>query len=130
MELKKRKPTRLKDYDYSSDGVYFVTICVKDRKQVLCKIVGEGLRALPKIEYTKIGTHVKNAIEYIEIHNPNIFIDNYVVMPNHIHLLIRIENETGGHGGTALPRPFCPSDISPIRGISPTIFNFMFDHRR
>ena len=91
MEFKNRKPTRLKDYDYSSDGVYFVTICVKDRKQVLCKIVGEGLRALPKIEYTKIGTHVKNAIEYIDSRYPDIFIDNYVVMPNHIHLIVLLD---------------------------------------
>ena len=98
MVIKGRKPTRLKEYDYSSDGVYFITICVKDRKPLLCKIVGEGLRALPKIKYTAIGTHVKNGVEHINIHYPNIFIDNYVIMPNHIHLLVRIENQAGGHG--------------------------------
>ncbi len=97
MDRKSRKPTRLKGYDYSSDGVYFVTICVKDRKPVLCKIVGEGLCALPKTEYTKIGIHVKNAIEFISVRYTGIFIDNYVVMPNHIHLLVRIENSVGGH---------------------------------
>ena len=97
MKHKIRKSTRLKEYDYSNNGVYFVTICVKDRKPVLCKIVGEGLCALPKIEYTEIGAHVKNSIEYIDINNPNIYIDNYVIMPNHIHLLIRIENSLGGH---------------------------------
>ena len=102
MELKNRKPTRLREYDYSSDGVYFITVCVKDRKPVLCKIVGEGLCALPKIEYTKIGTHVKNAIEYIDKNNPNFFIDNYVVMHNHIHMLVRIEKSVGGHGDPPL----------------------------
>ena len=34
MELPKRKPTRLKDYDYGTPGAYFVTICTKDRKQI------------------------------------------------------------------------------------------------
>lgn len=39
MELPKRKPTRLKGYDYSSPGTYFITICTKDRKQLLSKII-------------------------------------------------------------------------------------------
>ncbi len=43
INLPKRKSTRLKEYDYSSTGVYFVTVCVKDRKALLSKIVGEGL---------------------------------------------------------------------------------------
>ena len=43
MELPKRKPTRLKDYDYSTPGAYFITICVKGRKQLLSKIsVGDA----------------------------------------------------------------------------------------
>ena len=42
MELPKRKPTRLKGYDYSIPGMYFLTICVKDRKQLLGEIVGCG----------------------------------------------------------------------------------------
>jgi len=41
MDLPKRKPTRLKGYDYSTPGAYFITICVKGRKQLLCKIVGD-----------------------------------------------------------------------------------------
>lgn len=44
MELKTRKPNRLKDYDYSQNGAYFITICIKDRKPILSQIiVGEGL---------------------------------------------------------------------------------------
>ena len=41
MELPERKPTRLKEYDYSQNGYYFITICTKDRKRILSKIVGE-----------------------------------------------------------------------------------------
>ena len=44
MKLPKRKPTRLKDYDYSIPGAYFITICTKDKKQILSHIrVGQGL---------------------------------------------------------------------------------------
>lgn len=41
MNLPKRKPNRLRDYDYSSNGAYFITICVKDRRNLLCDIVGD-----------------------------------------------------------------------------------------
>lgn len=38
-ELQKRKPTKLKNFDYSSKGVYFITICIKDRKKILSEII-------------------------------------------------------------------------------------------
>ena len=47
MDLPKRKPTRLKNYDYSSCGAYFITICTHKKQKILCDIVGEGLCALP-----------------------------------------------------------------------------------
>ena len=42
-----RKPTRLKEYDYSSPGAYFITICVKNRKQLLGHIVGDDAYIVP-----------------------------------------------------------------------------------
>ena len=48
MDFPSRKPTRLKDYDYSAPGVYFITICVKDRRELLSNItVGAGVLAGP-----------------------------------------------------------------------------------
>lgn len=49
MDLLKRKPNRLKEYDYSVNGAYFITICTKNKKCILSQIVGEGLRALQGI---------------------------------------------------------------------------------
>lgn len=43
MNLPKRKRIRLKDYDYSQDGYYFITICTKDKVKILCNIVGTGV---------------------------------------------------------------------------------------
>ncbi len=48
-ELPKRKSSRLKNYDYSTPGIYFVTICTKDKKHLLSRInVGEGFHTLPQ----------------------------------------------------------------------------------
>lgn len=54
MELPKRKPNHLKDYDYSSAGAYFVTICTQGRRCILSDIVGEGL-APPVVRLTRYG---------------------------------------------------------------------------
>ncbi len=95
MDLPKRKTTRLKEYDYSSDGAYFITVCTKDKEKFLCDIVGEGLCALPSIVLTSDGKVVKESIEFINNYN-NISIDKYVIMPNHVHLIAVIK--TGGDG--------------------------------
>ena len=97
MEFPNRKPTRLKDYDYSRPGAYFITICTKERKNLLCDIiVGEGLCALPQIDMTEIGKEVKSCIQFIN-NTSSIKIDKYVIMPNHIHLIVIIE-DSGGDG--------------------------------
>ena len=104
MDLPKRKPTRLKEYDYSTPGAYFITVCVKDKKELLSKIsnvVREGLCALPKNELTPIGKEVEKSIQYINNNYTGIKIDKYVIMPNHIHLIV-ILDDAGGHGNPPL----------------------------
>ena len=105
MDRKQRKNTRLPAYDYSENGVYFVTICTKDRRSVLSNVcvVGEGLRALPQIELTPIGEVVEQSIRYLQQHIPGVAVDQYVIMPNHVHMLVRIF-ETGGHRGPPLQK--------------------------
>ena len=100
MELPKRKPTRLNDYDYSSCGAYFITICTHKKQNILSKIVGEGLCALPTIKLTPIGEAVNESIKYIADNYDNISVDKFVIMPNHIHLIIT--NQTGGLGDPPL----------------------------
>ena len=97
-----RKPTRLKDYDYSSAGAYFITVCTQNKEKILCDIVGEGLCALPSVKLTSIGTIVKDAIEFINENYNNVYIDKYVIMPNHIHLIAVIK--TGGDGTPPLQK--------------------------
>ena len=103
MSLPKRKPTRLKGYDYSAPGAYFVTICTHNRKCILSNIilVGEGLCALPQNQLTPIGKEIETALQYINDNYVGVVIDKYVIMPNHIHLIVILDN-SGGCGNPPL----------------------------
>ena len=98
----KRKHSRLKTYDYTNSGCYFITFCTKDRAHVLSSIVGRGARTPPRVELTNIGKIAAEVIERTSVVYPGISIDNYVIMPNHVHLLIRISPVDGG---VRAPRP-------------------------
>jgi REP element-mobilizing transposase RayT len=108
-ELPTRKKNRLREYDYSLEGSYFITICVKDRKELLCQIVGDAALGVPKVELTEEGKTVKERIDYI-MTCPNIHIETYIIMPNHIHLLINITSGT-------------PKAASPTKAMIPQIVN-------
>ena len=99
MELPKRKPTRLKGYDYSTPGMYFITVCVKDRKQLLGKIVGCGNFDAPKMLLSEYGQILEKYINLMNEKYPHINIDKYVIMPNHIHIIVVI---TERHAGRSL----------------------------
>ena len=91
MERKERKATRLPEYDYSSAGAYFVTICTKNRRWLLSKIVG-AIHESPLVELTQYGRIVDTIVESLP-ERCGIKLDKYVIMPNHIHLLISIESK-------------------------------------
>jgi REP element-mobilizing transposase RayT len=84
MNLPKRKQNRLQNYDYSGDGYYFITICTQNHAQILCEIVGDDAHIVP----TPFGIITEKYIKSI------VGIDKYVIMPNHIHLIIKIDNGT------------------------------------
>ena len=89
----KRKPTRLKYYDYSQPGAYFVTICTKDKFPFLSKIiVGDGVLDVPQNQLSKYGKTADKYIRQMNNFYDYINVDKYVIMPNHIHLLLSISN--------------------------------------
>ncbi|MBQ3088337.1 MAG: hypothetical protein IJC36_01755, partial [Clostridia bacterium] len=71
---------------------YFITICTKDRKRILSKIVGEG-SPLPKL--TLHGEIIQKYILSIPQKYPNVNFDKYVIMPNHIHIILCIKMAGG-----------------------------------
>ena len=95
MILPKRKATRLKNYNYSSEGAYFITICSHNRKMLFSNIVGQGL-APATIKLSTFGKISNDEIFNLENRYKNIKIDKYVIMPNHIHAIITINNKTAG----------------------------------
>ncbi len=91
MELVRRKKNRLTSYDYSQNGAYFLTICTQGRRPILSSIYSDN--TTPKL--TTAGQIVEDLINALPIHHPSITVDHHIIMPDHIHLLIRIENGTG-----------------------------------
>ena len=101
--LPKRKHPRLDNYDYSSAGAYFVTICTQNRRCVLSRIVGRGLAPAETdgIEYTNFGKIAEEQLLLLEDRFPCLSVDRYVIMPNHIHVIFVLEGDAAG----ASPRP-------------------------
>ena len=100
-ELEKRKPLRLKKYDYNSTGAYFLTTCTQGRKCVLSEIVGTGVLDGPFVELTQYGEIAEKYIKQLNDFYDNIKVDCYVIMPNHIHILLFIKGN--GPSGTPVP---------------------------
>ena len=98
MDLPQRKRNRLQNYDYSLPGAYFVTICTEHRRNTLCDIVGDG-SPVPKWP----GMIAEELIAEIPKQFPCVQISNYVVMPNHVHLLLVFDHVNGtGHPSPTL----------------------------
>ena len=87
-ELPQRKRLRLKNFDYSTPGAYFVTVCTHNRKCTLSRVVG-AIHESPEIQLTEYGKIVDRLINTIP-RQSLATIDRYVIMPNHIHLVIMI----------------------------------------
>ena len=79
-----RKENRLKEYDYSNNGIYFITMCIKNRLELFGKIIEDN------IKLTEEGKISKYYIEQIHKIYNSVNIDEYIIMPNHIHMIIKV----------------------------------------
>ncbi|MBQ6839125.1 MAG: transposase [Oscillospiraceae bacterium] len=96
MDLPQRKPNRIEAYDYSLNGAYFVTVCTRDREKIFWDIVGADIIRPQNVPLSSIGEIAVQAICQIPKHYENVFVDKYCVMPDHVHLILRIELEMDG----------------------------------
>jgi len=106
-----RQSIRLKGYDYSRPGSYFVTICVNGRRTLLGQIINA------KIHLSEAGIMVRDIWHQIPDHYSSFDLDEFVVMPNHIHGIIRIKKSVfariGQGQGTGQARgPATPNSLS------------------
>jgi REP element-mobilizing transposase RayT len=90
MNWPSRKPNRLKNFDYSLNGAYFVTICTEDRQNIL-SVITIGEDDFPSVKLTPIGIEVEKSITYINENYSDVTIEKFVIMPNHIHLIVVLD---------------------------------------
>ena len=102
----KRKTMRWDKRDYSAEGAYFITICTKDRKNLFWKpdfdlqnydfVVGANCVRPQNLPLSKLGETIFSELERWNDIYPNVWIDYFVVMPNHIHLIVVISEREDG----------------------------------
>jgi len=116
-ELPVRKHPRLKGYDYNQNGSYFITFCVKDKHEILGQLsVGRGILDAPLVILSEYGNALREAIEFLNNNENGIDIVHYVIMPNHVHMIVRVEKLYGG--ASRMPRPtnaLIPKLVSSIK---------------
>ncbi|GIZ15233.1 transposase [Capnocytophaga catalasegens] len=86
-EIHKRRSVRLKGYDYSQEGLYFVTICCKDKEHLFGEITDGTMRL------NEIGQIIYNEWINTEKIRKNVMLHSFVVMPNHFHAIVEITNQ-------------------------------------
>jgi REP element-mobilizing transposase RayT len=82
-----RRSIRLPLYDYSAPGEYFITICVKERLPVLGTVIEDDIHLSPA------GLIVSKWIEHLREKYPFLVVNHFIIMPDHVHLIIEIINE-------------------------------------
>ena len=96
MELPKRKRNRLSEYDYTTPNAYFITVCTQNRRNLFWKNVGAITDRPCNVPLTNLGKIVQQSIEDIPRYYPAVSVDHFVIMPNHIHLLLQIQTDADG----------------------------------
>ena len=119
MSLEQRKRLRLRELNYSEHNVYFLTLCCRDRKHLLGEIrkspVGDGVLDVPPAEamvFTRAGKIVDEKIREMSEKFDGVSVEKYVVMPNHIHMLLAVED---GGGTSRTPSPTGQEVNRPVR---------------
>ena len=93
MDYPKRKQIHLKEFDYGQNGAYFVTICTYGRAALFGKVYCDDVGAHPCVRPSAQGVMIRKWIEKIGEKYPKTTIDKYVIMPDHIHFIIRVSSD-------------------------------------
>ena len=87
-----RRSIRLPEYDYSQPGLYFVTICTRDRACVFGVVDGDA------VVLGAVGNVVAEEMNRVEDRFPGVSVEAVVIMPNHVHAIIAIEDQSPATG--------------------------------
>ena len=86
------KPHRLRSFDYSSVASYMLTFNTADKKCILSEILQRSIFEPPEVRLSAYGRITEKYILNIPNAYPNVTLDNYVIMPNHVHILLTIND--------------------------------------
>jgi putative transposase len=122
-EAKQRRSFRLKEFDYTSSGAYFVPICTRGREMLFGEVVGDVVRL------SDWGEIAANQWKRLPYRFPYLDLDVFVIMPNHLHGIIVLLDGRGTGDGERVPHdqavvPRAPTIErfgKPVQGSIPTI---------
>lgn len=107
MTFHNRKRMRLIGYDYSTPGMYFITVCVKNKKWLLGRVVGCGDFDAPEMVLSEYGKILDRKLNLMNEKYHHIKIDKYVIMPNHFHLILNVTDYKSSRDGlSASAKPY------------------------
>ena len=109
---------RLPHYDYSQPGTYFVTICVTDRRCIFGEVVNGEMKL------NQNGIIVAGQWSGLPTHYPNISLDEFIIMPNHVHGLIRINCANFRSVGAGFQPAVAPGKTKTHHGLPEIIRGF------
>ena len=111
VNLSARKQIRSKNYNYSTNGWYFITVCSKNRNNVFGQyehVVGAGLAsARNRITLSVIGKIIDDQWNKIPEKYDNIELDQYIIMPNHLHGILTIKNRADARPAPTISDIIC-----------------------
>ncbi|MBX9850944.1 MAG: hypothetical protein K2X86_04215 [Cytophagaceae bacterium] len=107
---------RIKDFDYA-DGEYFVTICTKDREVLFGEVQGGD------IQLSEEGKIAEKFWKEIPLHFPNLILDEFVIMPNHVHGIVIIDNHCDSERRDAINRVSTSQGAGGITGVKNPMLN-------
>ena len=91
-EIQNRKSTRLSGFDYSSSRYYFITICTQDHRCLFGSVVSTEENG--KMLLNQIGEVLDKHIQILDNRYPTVSVHQYVIMPNHLHMILLLDNGT------------------------------------
>lgn len=112
-----RRHPRLKCYDYGRNGTYFVTICALEGRSLFATVGRDDLGA-PHVHLSDYGAIVENYILSIPRAYFTVGLEKYVVMPNHVHLLLDFHAPGDGAPGSSRPTQLLPRVVAALKRFS------------
>ena len=100
MDLPQRKDIHLKNYDYSQNGAYFVTVCTEGRAALFADVMPVG--AHPCVRPNAAAEMCAKWLKKLEEKFDGVHLDYFTIMPDHIHAIIFIDRKPGAHVGAPL----------------------------